>query len=120
MLTKIGEDEGEVLLSDLLERTETEKIPKLARSMGMDRSAAVAVFSTFLDDRSLNTKQIRFIELIIDQLTARGVIEAGAQYEAPFTNVHAGGPDELFAGKDNVVEELFAALEKTTPQVAAS
>jgi type I restriction enzyme R subunit len=119
MLTKIGDDEGEALLSDLLERTETETIPKLVRSMvGMDRNAAVAAFSTFLDDRSLNTKQIRFIELIIDQLTARGVIEAGTLYEAPFTNVHAGGPDELFAGKDKVVESLFTALEKTAPRIA--
>jgi type I restriction enzyme R subunit len=46
------------------------------------------------------------------------VIEAGTLYEAPFTNVHAGGPDELFAGKDKVVESLFTALEKTAPRIA--
>ena len=50
--------------------------------VGMDRSAVQTAFATFLEDRSLTPVQIRFIELVIDQLTARGVMEAGALYEA--------------------------------------
>ena len=49
--------------------------------------------------------------MIIDQLTARGVMEADALYEPPFSNLHAGGPDGLFAGKDNVIEGIFTALQ---------
>ena len=46
------------------------------RSMvGMDRAAAQEAFSEFLSNRSLTTPQIRFIEMVIDQLTARGVME---------------------------------------------
>jgi type I restriction enzyme R subunit len=83
----------------------------------MDRAAAQAVFSEFLSDRSLTPPHIRFIEMVIDQLTSRGVMEKGALYEAPFSNLHAGGPDGMFAGEENVVEEIFAALDSTRPQV---
>lgn len=62
-------------------------------------------------DRSLSPQQIRFVEMVIDQLTARGVMEAAALYEAPFTNLHAGGPDGLFAGKENVIDGIFERLE---------
>ena len=48
--------------------------------------------------------------LVIEQLTARGIMEASALYEAPFSSVHSGGPDELFAGKENVIEGIFETL----------
>ena len=64
-----------------------------------------------MNNRSLTPPQIRFVEMVIDQLTARGVMEASALYEAPFSSVHAGGPDELFAGKGRVIEGIFEQLE---------
>ena len=79
--------------------------------VGMDRAAAQAAFSQFLQDRSLSTQQIRFIELIIDQLTARGVMPQAALYEAPFTLLDAGGPDSLFVGKDAIVTQIFDVLK---------
>jgi type I restriction enzyme R subunit len=81
----------------------------------MDRSAAQAAFATFLDDRSLTPVQIRFVELVIEQLTTRGVMEPGALYEAPFVNLHAGGPDALFAGKEKIITGIFEALESVQP-----
>lgn len=86
----------------------------------MDRSAAQSAFSEFLNDQSLTPAQIRFVEMVIDQLTARGVMEASALYEAPFSDLHAGGPDELFSGKDNVISGIFDALDSMQPKVAAS
>jgi type I restriction enzyme R subunit len=83
----------------------------------MDRSAAQAAFSQFLNDRSLTAQQIRFVELVIDQLTARGVMDASALYEPPFSNLHAGGPDELFAGKEKVINAVFDVLRSCEPQV---
>ncbi len=38
-------------------------------------------------------------------------MEASALYEAPFSSIHAGGPDELFSGKKNVIEGIFEALK---------
>ena len=85
----------------------------------MDRAAAQSAFARFLQDRSLTAPQIRFVELVVDQLTARGVMEASALYESPFTNLHAGGPDELFAGWKNVIEGIFDTLKATEPEVRA-
>jgi type I restriction enzyme R subunit len=117
-LVEIGEDDGETLLSDLLARSEAPSLAHFVRSLvGMDRSAAQAAFSQFLNDRSLTAQQIRFIEMVIDQLTARGVMDASALYEPPFINIHAGGPDELFAGKENVINAVFEVLKSFEPQV---
>ena len=117
-LVGIGEDDGEILLSGLLARSEAPSLVHFVRSLvGMDRGAAQAAFSGFLADRSLTPPQIRFIELVIDQLTARGVMEASALYESPFSGLNAGGPEAVFAGKENVIEGIFEALAVLQPRV---
>ncbi|MFT4589535.1 MAG: type I restriction enzyme R subunit, partial [Limisphaerales bacterium] len=35
----------------------------------------------------------------------------------PFSNLHAGGPDALFAGKENVIEGIFDALKSVEPNL---
>jgi type I restriction enzyme R subunit len=111
-LAEIGNGEGETLLDGLLARKGAPSLVYFVKSMaGMDRAAAQAAFSGFLADGSLSTSQIRFVEMIIEQLTARGIMEADALYEPPFSNLHSGGPDELFAGKETVIEGIFDALK---------
>ena len=111
-LAEIGEEDGEVLLRGLLERTESPSLSHFVRSLvGLDRAAAQQAFSRFLGDRSLTPPQIRFVEMVIDQLTARGVMQAGALYEPPFSQLHDGGPDALFAGRANVIEGIFETLQ---------
>ncbi|RWX44404.1 Helicase conserved C-terminal domain-containing protein [Candidatus Electrothrix aarhusensis] len=118
VLTEIGADEGEILLSDLLKRNETPSLAHFIRSLvGLDRAAAKTAFARFLNDSSLTAPQIRFIELIIDQLTARGIMDAEALYNPPFTNLHSGGPDVLFAGKENLIEAVFTTLKSLEPRV---
>jgi len=120
-LAEIGEDDGETLLSGLLAQSGAPSLAHFIRSMvGMDRSAAQEAFSQFLNDRSLTPQQIRFIEMVIDQLTARGVMGASALYEPPFSDLHAGGPDELFAGKENVIDGVFKTLKGLEPRVEAA
>lgn len=88
--------------------------------VGVDRQAAQAAFAQFLNDRSLDATQIRFIELIIDQLTARGIMDAAALYEPPFSHLHAGGPDALFAGHENVIDGVFETLKGLNPERLAT
>ncbi len=110
-LAEIGEEDGQTLLSGLLARNEAPSLVHFVRHLvGLDRSAAQAAFSGFLADRSLTPQQIRFVEMVIDQLTARGVMEASALYESPFSNLHDGGPDALFADKKNVIDGIFGKL----------
>ncbi|MCY3605321.1 MAG: DEAD/DEAH box helicase family protein [Gammaproteobacteria bacterium] len=115
-LVEIGEGDGYALLRGLLDRSEAPSLAHFVRGMvGMDRAAAQEVFAEFLSNRSLTTPQIRFIEMVIDQLTARGVMEPSALYEAPFSSLHAGGPEALFAGKHNVIEGIFEKLKALQP-----
>jgi type I restriction enzyme R subunit len=111
-LAEIGKEDGQTLLSSLLARSGTPSLAYFVRSLvGLDRTAAQAAFSTFLSDRSLTAQQIRFIEMVIDQLTARGVMEASALYEPPFSGLHTGGPEELFADRKNVIDGVFRQLD---------
>ena len=111
-LAEIGEDDGQTLLTGLLARSEEPSLAHFVRNMvGMDRAAAQRAFSGFLSDQSLTPPQIRFVEMVIDQLTARGVMEASALYEPPFSNLHAGGPEALFGGKKNMIEGIFDTLK---------
>ena len=117
-LLSIGAEEGPRLLTSMLQMHEMPTLAHLVRRIvGMDRNAAKAAFAAFLDDRSLSGQQIRFVELIIDQLTARGFMEPSALYEAPFNSLHANGPEGLFAGKSNIINGIFEQLEETLPKV---
>jgi len=53
--------------------------------------------------------------MIIEQLTSRGVMAPAALYEPPFSDLHSGGPEALFSGKDNVVDGIFEALDGLMP-----
>ena len=109
---------GRPLLSGLLARSEAPSLAHFVRTLvGLDRSAAQSAFAELLNDRSLTPPQIRFVEMVIDQLTARGVMDESALYEAPFSNLHAGGPDALFAGKENVIEGIFEKLKAVNSEL---
>jgi type I restriction enzyme R subunit len=72
-------------------------LPRFIRSLvGLDRSAAKEAFARFLDQGRFSSAQIRFVEMIIDRLTASGAIDPGQLYEAPFTAVHHEGLDGVF------------------------
>jgi type I restriction enzyme R subunit len=120
ILVQIGEGEGKELLTGLLERSEAPTLAYFVRTLvGLDRAAAQSAFSDYLSDRSLTPQQMRFVEMVIDQLTARGVMEAAALYEPPFSNLHAEGPDELFAGHEAVIEGIFDKLRGVRENVLA-
>jgi type I restriction enzyme R subunit len=58
-----------------------------------------------------------FQDEIIAHLTARGFMEPAALYDAPFSSIHADGPEGLFAGKPNIIDGLFHTLEETLLRV---
>ena len=68
--------------------------------VGLDRAACQAVFADFLDDKKYSANQIRFVQLIIEELTNEGIVEPTRLYESPYMGVAPSGPEELFNSKD--------------------
>jgi type I restriction enzyme R subunit len=64
--------------------------------VGLDRAAAMAAFDRYLDDTTFTAAQIRFITLIVEHLTANGVMDVARLYESPFTDHAPHGPDMIF------------------------
>lgn len=77
--------------------------------VGLDRNAAKQAFARYLDEAQFNTTQIRFVEMIIDHLTQRGVMDAGSLYEEPFTGIHYEGLDGVFPSA--VADEIVMIIE---------
>jgi type I restriction enzyme, R subunit len=76
--------------------------------VGLDREAALEAFGTYLDGTKFTADQIRFINLIVNELTANGVMEPARLYESPYTDHTPTGPESVFpdADVDNIVHIL--------------
>lgn len=78
--------------------------------VGLDREAATEAFSEFLTDSRFSAAEIRFVQLIVEQLTANGVMAARRLYEAPFTDHAPTGPDFLF--NDTDIDRIIVVLDE--------
>ncbi len=85
--------------------------------VGLDRAAAQEAFAGFLDESRYSLAQIRFIGLIIDELTQTGVMTPGRLYESPYTDHAPTGPDVLFPDQDItvIVETLHHVKQHAQP-----
>jgi type I restriction enzyme, R subunit len=86
--------------------------------VGLDRQAATEALNGFLGDKTLSSNQIEFVNLIVNHLTERGVMDAALLYEPPFTGFAPQGPDGLFAPAK--VNELFAVLDQVRASAIAA
>ena len=80
--------------------------------VGLDRAAAKESFTEFLDDKRYSTNQLRFVNLIIDELTSNGVLSAKRLYEPPYAGVAPEGPEDLFTEAE--LNRMFAAIKELT------
>lgn len=79
--------------------------------LGLDRQAAKHAFGTAIDLHSLTANQIQFIDLIVNHLSERGLIDPTLLYESPFTDLNDQGLSGVFpAGQSGKVIEVIRRL----------
>ncbi|MBB2893732.1 DEAD/DEAH box helicase family protein [Flexivirga oryzae] len=92
--------------------------PFIRSLVGLDRSAANEAFAAFLDDTRFSVDQIRFVSLIVDELTANGIMEPARLYESPYTD--HGTVDFIFPSDyEGIVEILRDVNAHASPGGAA-
>jgi len=85
--------------------------------VGLDREAAKRAFGDFMGGRSLTPNQIEFMDLIIDYLTDRGVMDPRRLYESPFTDLDDQGISGVFPAED--VKALVRLLNDVRERAVA-
>ena len=90
--------------------------------VGLDRAAATEAFADYLDGTKFSVDQVRFVNLIVDELTANGVMEPARLFESPYTDHAPTGPDYFFpdADVDVIVEILRDIKQHAIPAAEAS
>lgn len=83
---------------------------RFVRSLvGLDRQAVNDAFAEFLGNGTATREQIEFVGLVVDHLTAQGMMEPGLLYESPFTDVAPQGPEQVFNDAETI--RLFEVIE---------
>lgn len=85
--------------------------------VGLDREAAKRALAGFLEGRTFNANQIEFIDMIIDHLMERGIMEPKALYESPFTDLNDMGISGVF--QEDEISLLIQILTDIRRSVAA-
>jgi type I restriction enzyme R subunit len=74
-------------------------------------------FDTFIEGRKLTAHQLEFVNMVIDHLTARGVMDPRLLYESPFTDIDPLGVARVFQEGD--VVQLIEILRDVQGRAAA-
>jgi len=81
--------------------------------VGMEREAVSQAFSDVIAGTTATADQIAFIELIVEELTANGVMEQGRLYESPFFDISPRGPEGLFpAAKVDLMVQVLDEIRQ--------
>jgi type I restriction enzyme R subunit len=86
--------------------------------VGLDREAAKQALSGFTAGKTFSSNQIEFVDLVINHLTERGVMDVARLYGSPFTSITPQGPEALFSERE--IDQLVAALERIAASARAA
>ena len=83
--------------------------------IGLDAQTVAQHFEAFVQSHKLNSRQIRFLDLLKNHISRYGSIELSRLYEDPFTSVESSGPDGLFTSEQEL-EELLDIVATFAPK----
>lgn len=83
--------------------------------IGLDAQAVAEKFEAFAQTHKLNSRQIRFLDLLKNHISRYGSIELSRLYEDPFASVESSGPDGLFTSEQDL-DELFGIIATFGPK----
>ncbi|MGE0544506.1 MAG: DEAD/DEAH box helicase family protein [Dehalococcoidia bacterium] len=84
---------------------------------GLHRDAAKEALGRFVSGDTFSANQIEFVNLIVDQLAERGIIDPGLLWESPFIDIDDRGPEAVFTSSD--LDDLLAILKDVRQRATA-
>jgi type I restriction enzyme R subunit len=110
-LEKMFLDDGVPVDDSVPEITTAGGLGLFLRSLiGLDRRAAKQAFSALTEGRTLNSNQTEFLDLVINHLTEKGVIDPARFYESPYTDLSDQGISGVFPQAD--VQRIIAVVQE--------
>ena len=89
--------------------------PFIRSLVGLDRAAATQAFAAYLDETKFSVEQVRFVSLVVDELTANGIMEPARLYESPYTD--HGHVDVIFPDDVDVIVDILRDVNQTANPV---
>jgi type I restriction enzyme R subunit len=84
---------------------------KFIRSIvGLDTNAAKEAFGGLLSGKTLNSNQIRFIDMIINYFSVKGFVEPEQLFEPPFTDIDSSGIMGVF--DEDISTKIIELIEE--------
>ena len=75
--------------------------------------AAKEAFGKILAGQTLNSQQIRFIDMIINYFSVKGVIQPDNLFEPPFTDIHESSVIAIFPELSTQFIQLIEEINAT-------
>lgn len=86
--------------------------------VGLDRAAATEAFAGYLDEAKFSVEQVRFVTLIVHELTANGVMDPARLYESPYTD--HGHVDMIFPDDVEVIVDILRDVKQHAMPLGAA
>lgn len=86
--------------------------------VGLDRAAATEAFAEYLDQSRFSVTQARFVHMIIEELTANGIMEPARLYESPYTDI--GHVDIMFPDEYVGIVEVLREVKSNAEPIEAA
>jgi len=86
--------------------------------VGLEAKVAKELFGKILGNQTLNARQIKFMDTIINYLCVKGVIDPAMLFEPPFTDISSNGISDVF--DDSTTDKIISLIEEINKKADAA